>query len=226
MATGGINLSTEFFELIKAIGECKSKQEEDRIISKEVTKLKSKLESSSNSHLTPSSSSSSSGITSSPTLSALSHAATTATTTNYFSNKKHAKEFLVRLLYVEMLGHDGSFGYIKAVEMAASSSLYHKRTGYLICASCLPPHHEFRFMLINQMQRDLHSANVLECCGGILACTNLITADMVPAVMTDVTKLLSHDSATVRKKSIICLHKFHQLSADMVTSCTYQKGIM
>jgi hypothetical protein len=48
MATGGINLLTEFFELIRAIGECKSKQEEDWIISKEVTKLKSKLESSSN----------------------------------------------------------------------------------------------------------------------------------------------------------------------------------
>ena len=211
MATGGINLSTEFFELIKAIGECKSKQEEDRIISKEVTKLKSKLESTPHQPLP--------GIvSSSPTLSALSHASSSSSGTNFFANKKHAKEFLVRLLYVEMLGHDGSFGYIKAVEMAASSSLYHKRTGYLICASCLPPNHEFRFMLVNQMQRDLHSANVLECCGGLLACTNLITSDMVPAVMTDVAKLLSHESATVRKKSIICLHKFHQLSNDIVTS--------
>lgn len=44
MATGGVNLSKEFFELLKAIGESKSKQEEDRIISKEVQCLKQKLE--------------------------------------------------------------------------------------------------------------------------------------------------------------------------------------
>ena len=171
MATGGVNLSQEFFELLKAIGESKSKQEEDRIIAKEVQRLKQKLE-------TPV------GGQGGNTL---------------FSSKKRAREFLVRLLYVEMLGHDGSFGYIKAVELAASASLYHKRTGYLVCGACLPPDHEFRFMLVNQMQRDLQSANVLECSGGLLACCNIITSDMVPAVAGEVTKLLAHDSATIRK---------------------------
>ena len=32
----GMHLSKEFFELLKAIGESKSKQEEDRIIAREV----------------------------------------------------------------------------------------------------------------------------------------------------------------------------------------------
>lgn len=188
MATGGINLSKEFFELLKAIGESKSKQEEDRIIAKEVQCLKQKLEPP-----PP-------GVT--PPL----------------QSKKRAKEFLVRLLYVEMLGHDASFGYIKAVEMAASASLYHKRTGYLVCSACLAPDHEFRFMLVNQMQRDLQSANVLEICGGLLACTALITGDMVPAVSGEVIKLLGHDAETVRKKSIITLHRFHQLAPEIVTT--------
>ena len=194
MATGGLNLSKEFFELLKAIGESKSKQEEDRIITREVARLKQKLETPAAPPGAP------------PGANQL------------LTSKKRAKEFLVRLLYVEMLGHDASFGYIKAVEMAASASLYHKRTGYLVCGACLAPDHEFRFMLVNQMQRDLQSANVLEVCGGVLAASALITTDMVPAMLGPLEKLLAHESATVRKKVIIGLHRFHQLAPETVTA--------
>ena len=121
----GMHLSKEFFELLKAIGEAKSKQEEDRIIAREVAVLKKKLEGTKKS-----------GPAGSP-----------GPQNVLATNKKKAKEFLVRLLYVEMLGHDGSIGYIKAVELAASSSIVHKRTGYLVCAACLSPEHEFRFMV-------------------------------------------------------------------------------
>jgi AP-4 complex subunit epsilon-1 len=63
------------------------------------------------------------------------------------------KELLIRILYVEMLGHDASFGYIKAVEFTASTNLLQKRVGYLTASLTLSPEHEFRFMLINQLQR-------------------------------------------------------------------------
>ena len=39
----GSHLSKEFFELVKAIGESKSKQEEDRIIVSEVVALKKRV---------------------------------------------------------------------------------------------------------------------------------------------------------------------------------------
>jgi AP-4 complex subunit epsilon-1 len=206
MASGGMHLSKEFFELLKAIGESKSKQEEDRIVSREVSRLKQKLEPA-----VSASSSSAAGGGNSP-----------AVPNSMWSSKKRTKEFLVRILYIEMLGHDGSFGYIKAVELAASSSLFHKRTGYLVCAACLPPDHEFRFMLVNQMQRDLQSPNVLECSGGLIACISIITSDMVPAVSNEVTKLLGHESATIRKKAIIALHRFHQLAPEAVLDTELQ----
>jgi AP-4 complex subunit epsilon-1 len=46
-------------------------------------------------------------------------------------DKKKMKELVVRMLYVEMLGQDASFAYIKAVELCASTSIAQKKTGYL-----------------------------------------------------------------------------------------------
>lgn len=94
MSTGTVQ-GKDFFELIKAIGESKSKQEEDRIIAEEVAFLKKKI--------------SEQGIP-----------------------KKKVKEFLIRAIYVEMLGQDASYAYIRAVELCASTNIAQKRTGYLL----------------------------------------------------------------------------------------------
>ena len=104
-----MHLSKEFFELIKSIGESKSKQEEDRIIAREVMTLKKKLETS-----TSSGPGTTGGVIGSPLPGGLGVPGGSAGNA-LNTNKKKAREFLVRVLYVEMLGHDGSFGYIKAV---------------------------------------------------------------------------------------------------------------
>lgn len=67
--------------------------------------------------------------------------------------KKKLKELIIRAMYVEMLGQDTSFAYIKAVELCASTNILQKRAGYLVASLCLSPEHEFRFMLVNQIQR-------------------------------------------------------------------------
>jgi AP-4 complex subunit epsilon-1 len=65
------------------------------------------------------------------------------------------KELIIRSLYVEMLGLDASFAYIRAVELCASTSISQKKVGYLAASLFLSPQHEFRFMLVNQIQRDM-----------------------------------------------------------------------
>ena len=46
------------------------------------------------------------------------------------------KELVVRMIYVEMLGQDASFAYIKAVELCASTSIAQKKAGYLAGIQC------------------------------------------------------------------------------------------
>ncbi|KDO29264.1 hypothetical protein SPRG_19925 [Saprolegnia parasitica CBS 223.65] len=184
----GSHLSKDFFELVKSIGESKSKQEEDRIIVQEVAQLKRKM----------------------------SELSVASNSNQLQANKKKQKEFLIRLMYVEMLGHDASFGYIKAVEMTAATNLIQKRVGYLTCSLTLSPAHEFRFMIINQLQRDLQSPNHLEVCSALMAVCKLVTVEMIPAVQPMIMEALRHEIELVRKKAVMALHRFHQLNPDSV----------
>ena len=170
----------EFFDLCKAIGESKSKQEEDRIIAEEIMYLKRVLPISNQS-------------------------------------AKKLKELVIRSLYVEMLGQDASFAYMRIVELCASSNVSYKRAGYLAASLTLSPEHEFRFMLVNRMQQDMKSSNMIESCTALSGVCRLVTEDMVPAVMGDVLKLLNHEMDPVRRKAVSALHRLYQLDKSSVS---------
>eukprot|EP01033_Poteriospumella_lacustris_P009148 gene9148-6581_t len=173
----------DYFDFVKSIGESKSKQEEDRIITEEVVHLKKAFQAQQ-------------------------------------IPKKKLKELVIRSLYVEMLGQDASFAYIKAVELCASTSISQKRVGYLAATLCFSPTHEFRFMLVNQFQRDMASTSMLENCAALIAVTKLVTEDMIPAVISCVINLLKHDSEFVRKRAVSALHRFYQMDKHVVLDHT------
>ena len=176
---GGGPIGRDFLDLVKAIGESKSKQEEDRIITDEVQYLKKAIP-------------------------------------HFVTNKKKTKELVIRAIYVEMLGQEASFAYIKAVELCASTNIAQKRVGYLAASLCLAPSHEFRFMLVNQLQRDMNSTNHLEACAALSAVCKIVNEDMIPAVIGNVLKALRHDVDAVRRKAICALHRLYQLDKTCV----------
>ena len=94
--SSGSHLSRDFFDLVKSIGESRSKQEEDKIVLEEVAVLKQKL---AEANISP----------------------------------KKMKEYMIRAIYVEMLGHDASFAYIHAVKLAHETDPMIKRVNFL-CA--------------------------------------------------------------------------------------------
>lgn len=75
----GSHLSRDLFDLVKSIGECRSKAEEDRLITAESSQLKVAIKQP---DVSPS----------------------------------KAREFMIRSIYIEMLGHDASFSHIFAVK--------------------------------------------------------------------------------------------------------------
>ena len=122
--------SLEFTTLIKAIGECKAKVEEDAIIERERELLKKRL--------------------ADPDI-----------------DKTRTQEYLMRALYVEMLGHTATFAHIHAVKATCEQLITTKKVGYLATALFLDDSSELLILLVNTLQQDLRSQDPL--CGALRA---------------------------------------------------------
>lgn len=132
-------------------------------------------------------------------------------------DNRTTKENMLRMIYCEMLGHDCSFGYIKCIELSANPNVYLKKVGYLAASCCIGPEHEFRFMVINMLQKDMSSNDHTEVANALVATSLLITKEMIPAVIGPVSNLLHHKREFVRKRAILALHRFYQLDKDSIS---------
>lgn len=131
---------------------------------------------------------------------------------------KKMKEYLIRMIYVEMLGHDASFGHIHAVKMVHNRALLEKRVGYLAVSLTLHKDHSFMLLLINSIQQDLRSDNFLEASMALTVVAKLVNAETIPAIMPLVVKLLDHKEGNVKKKAVMVLHRFHQIDPSTIAA--------
>ncbi|THU56064.1 hypothetical protein C4D60_Mb11t13330 [Musa balbisiana] len=189
---GGWGQSKEFLDLVKSIGEARSKAEEDRIILREVESLRRRI--------------------AEPDV-----------------PRRKMKEYIIRLVYAEMLGHDASFGYIHAVKMTHDDALPLKRTGYLAVTLFLSEDHDLIILIVNTIQKDLRSDNYLVVCAALAAVCKLINEETIPAVLPQVVDLLAHPKEAVRKKAVMALHRFYRRSPASVSHlrlCDNDPGVM
>jgi AP-4 complex subunit epsilon-1 len=61
---------------------------------------------------------------------------------------KKMKCIIIRFVYVEMLGHDASFGYIQAIKMTHDNNLLLKRSGYLVVILFLNENHDLIILIV------------------------------------------------------------------------------
>ena len=153
MHSSGSHLSKDMLDLIKSIGDSRSKQEEDKIIVKEVEVLKKKIKES--------------GIV-----------------------PKKMKEYLIRAIYIEMLGHEAPFAHLYSVNLTQDKNILNKRVGYLACCLLLSDQSEFLIMLVASLQKDIQSLNWVEVCMALTCVVKFANSTIMQAVTEPVMKLL------------------------------------
>ncbi|KAF7459330.1 adaptin family protein [Cryptosporidium felis] len=158
----------QLFDLVKSIGECRSKFEEDIIILNESGLLKAKM---------------------------MEHTLS--------SNK--LREYMIRAIYIEMLGHDASFAYIHAIKMSNDKNILVKRIGYLACCIFLNNNHELLVLLINTIQRDLESKNQLDVSAALSCLPSILNFDILSSIENSLLKLLSHQTPAIRRKAYLLM---------------------
>jgi len=131
---------------------------------------------------------------------------------------KQMKENLMRVIYCEMLGHDASFGFIHAVNYTQKAKLMDKRIGYLACCLLLHEQHELTLLLMNTIQKDLKSSNIMENCIALIAVAKLVNKEMIPALLPLVSKLMEHKRDIVRKKAVMAAFWFYELESSSIES--------
>jgi AP-4 complex subunit epsilon-1 len=94
------------------------------------------------------------------------------------------KEYLIRAIYLEMLGHDASFARIHAVNAASNTDILVKRVAYVACTIILPKDSELQFLMIATLQRDLNSQDPKDICAALTAICKLVTSDLIHALNT------------------------------------------
>ena len=179
MSKSNPDMSKDLSELITEIGECHSKQQEDKIMKREKNILKD--------------------LISKPNIS-----------------PKLKKEYLIRSIYLEMLGHDASFAYFYAVNLTQDKNIMNKRVGYLACALLLNSESEFYILLVASLQKDLQSENWLEVYIALGAIAHFSNSLIIQAVSEPVIKLMDHKNAQIRKKVAMVLFKFYQVDKNSV----------
>ena len=182
MSKSHSHLSKELTELIQSIGDSRSKQEEDKIMSAESEILKSQI------------------------------SQTSATPTQ-------KKEYLIRAIYLEMLGHDASFSHLYAVNLTQDKNILNKRIGYLACSLLLNDSSEFLILLVSSIQKDLQSQNWVEVSMALSTIARFANPLIIQAVSEPVIKLLDSKDSKIRKKAVMCLYRFFQVDKNSVPDC-------
>ncbi|EAN31458.2 Adaptin N terminal region family protein [Theileria parva strain Muguga] len=168
-----LEISNDFHKFIKSLNETNSKHGEERVIYREISKLKISFQ---NKNIT----------------------------------KSEIYKNLMKCMHIEMLGFSTKFAYIHAVNLAQDKDLKFKSLGYLCCTLMLQ-NNDLVILLINTIQKDLSSGNVMNKLLVLSNLSYLMNEEMLEIVLPLILNCLTHENELVRKKTIILLTHIYQL---------------
>ncbi|KAK1760638.1 adaptin N terminal region-domain-containing protein [Echria macrotheca] len=114
---------------------------------------------------------------------------------------------LLKLIYLEMFGHDMSWASFHVLEVMSSAKYHQKRVGYLGAVQSFRPDTEVLMLATNLLKKDLSATQHTIISLPVAALPHIITPSLALSVLADLLPRLSHSNAAIRKKTIVTLYR-------------------
>jgi len=114
---------------------------------------------------------------------------------------------LLKLVYMEMFGHDMSWASFNVLEVMSSQKYTQKRVGYLAAVQSFRPDTEVLMLAENLLKKDLNSPDKITMALPVMAIPHVINPSMANSLLIDLIPKLSHSNPSIRKKTVVTLYR-------------------
>ncbi|KAH6689530.1 AP-3 complex subunit delta [Plectosphaerella plurivora] len=114
---------------------------------------------------------------------------------------------LMKLVYLEMVGHDMSWASFHVLEVMSSQKYHQKRVGYLAAVQSFRPDTEVLMLATNLLKKDLASPHPTTITLPMVTLPHVITPSLALSTLSDLLPRLSHSHPNIRKKVIVTLYR-------------------
>lgn len=114
---------------------------------------------------------------------------------------------LLKLIYLEMFGHEMSWASFHVLEVMSSNKHLQKRVGYLGAAQTFRSDTEVLMLATNLLKKDLSSPSIPTMSLPLITLPHMITSSLALSLLTDILPRLSHSQPAVRKKTVVTLYR-------------------
>ncbi|KZF26909.1 Adaptor protein complex AP-3 delta subunit [Xylona heveae TC161] len=114
---------------------------------------------------------------------------------------------LLKLIYLEMFGHDMSWAAFNVLEVMSSAKYPQKRVGYLGAVQSFRPDTDVLMLATNLLKKDLTSPTPTTLSLPLGTVPHIITPSLALSLLSDLLTRLTHHNPAVRKKTIATLYR-------------------
>lgn len=133
------------------------------------------------------------------------------------------KKYVLKLLYIYMLGYNVDFGHTEALKLISASSYAEKQVGYMTTSVILNERNEFLRMAINSIRTDVISSNETNQCLGLSCIANVGGREFADSLAGDVETIVMTPTIrpVVRKKAALCLLRLFRKNPEILLAETF-----